>query len=253
MKNGTGRLQGKTAVITGGTSGIGLETARHYIAQGARVLVTGRNRDKVDKAVAELGENAVGAAADATKLSDLDALAAKAREALGTVDILFANAGGGVFAPVAEVDEDAYASQFDLNVKGVFFTIQKLLPLMSRGGSIILNASAVNAKGVPGGSLYFASKAAVRSLARTLSAELAPQGIRVNALSPGIVPTQFFSNSNVGAGAYGPFEEMMEKSAPLGRVGRPEEIALAAVYLGSDESSYVTAIDLSVDGGWSQV
>ncbi len=249
----SGRLAGKTAVITGGTTGIGFETARQYIEQGASVLITGRSQDKIDTGVATLGDRAVGIVADSTRLSELDAVAAKAQEAFGHVDILFVNAGNGVFAPIADVDEAAYDHQFDLNVKGAFFTVQKLLPLLRRGSSIVLTASAVHAKGAPGGSLYFASKAAVRSFARTLSTELAGQGIRVNALSPGIVPTQFFSNSNIGEGAYGQFEEMAGKAAPLGRAGTPEEIAHAAVYLGSDESAYVTAIDLSVDGGWAQV
>ncbi|MEO0881830.1 MAG: glucose 1-dehydrogenase [Pseudomonadota bacterium] len=251
--NANGRLSGKTAIITGGTTGIGFETARQFIRQGARVLITGRNQEKIDIALADLGEQAVGIVADSTNLSDLDRVADKARETFGKVDVLFANAGNGVFAPIADVDETAYNHQFDLNVKGAFFTVQKILPLMKQGASIILNASSVHSKGAPGGSLYFASKAAVRSFARTLSTELAGQGIRVNSLSPGIVPTKFFANSNVGEGAYGQFEELAGKSAPLGRAGTPEEIAYAVVYLASDESSYVTAIDLSVDGGWAEV
>jgi len=249
----TGRLAGKTAIITGGTTGIGFETARQFINQGARVLITGRSQDKINLALADLGAHALGVVADSTSLADLDRVADKARETFGSVDILFANAGNGIFAPITDVDEEAYIRQFDLNVKGVFFTVQKVLPLLTEGSSIILTASSVHSKGVPGGSLYFASKAAVRSFARTLSTELAGQGIRVNSLSPGIVPTKFFTNSNVGEGAYGQFEEMAGKGAPLGRVGTPEEIAHAVVYLASDESSFVTAADLSVDGGWAQV
>lgn len=251
--NQAGRLAGKTAIITGGTTGLGYETARAFIAQGARVLITGRTQERIDAAIAQLGDQAIGLVADSTRISDLDEMATMAKEALGRVDILFANAGNGIFAPLTEVDEATFDRQFDLNVKGAFFTVQRLLPLMNSGSSIILTASAVHGKGAPGGSLYFASKAAVRSFARTLSTELAGQGIRVNSLSPGIVPTKFFANSNVGEGAYGQFEELAGKAAPLGRAGKPEEIAQAAVYLASDESSYVTATDLTVDGGWSQV
>ena len=187
------RLAGKRAVITGGTTGTGFATARAFLDAGATVLITGRNQEKVDKAVAELGNGAHGVAADSAKITDLDKVADAAREKLGGVDVLFANAGNGMFAPLSEIDEALYDRQFDLNVKGAFFTVQKIAPLMENGGSIILTSSAVHGKGAPGGSLYFASKAAVRPLARTLAAELGGQGIRVNTLSPGIVPTNFFS------------------------------------------------------------
>ena len=247
------RLQDKSAVITGGTSGIGLATARRYLEEGAKVLITGRSEEKVNAAVGDLGDGAAGIAADSSNLTDLDALAAEAKTLFDTVEILFANAGNGVFSPISDVDETGYAHQFDLNVKGVFFTVQKLLPMMGQGGSIILTASAVHGKGVPGGSLYFASKAAVRSFARTMAAELGGMGIRVNAISPGLVPTNFFENSNVGAGGYGQFDDMISNAAPLGRPGTPVEIANAAVYLGADESAYVTAEDLVVDGGWMNV
>lgn len=249
----TTRLRNKTAIVTGGTTGIGFETAKRFIEEGARVLITGRSQDKINDALSKLGTMASGIVADSSNIDDLSKLAETASEILGSVDVLFANAGNGVFAPISDVDEAAYAHQFDLNVKGVFFTVQKILPLMKKGSSIILTASAVHGKGTPGGSLYFASKAAVRSFARTMAAELGGSGIRVNSLSPGIVPTKFFSNSNVGEGAYGQFEEMAGKGSPLGRAGKPEEIADAVVYLASDESSYVTALDLSVDGGWAEV
>ncbi len=177
-----GRLKNKNCVITGGTTGIGFETAKRYVEEGARVLITGRSQEKIDEAVAKLGKMAVGIAADATQVKELEKLAKKAKEHFGHVDVLFANAGGGVFAPISEVDEAGFDQQFDLNVKGVFFTVQKILPLMRKGGSIILTASAVNGKGASTGSIYFASKAAVRSFARCMAAELGEKGIRVNSL-----------------------------------------------------------------------
>lgn len=246
------RLPGKTAVITGGTTGIGLATAQRFHAEGARLLITGRDQARIDAAIAQIG-GGTGVVADSTDLADLDRVASAARERLEGIDILFVNAGNGMFAPVSDVDEALYDRQFDLNVKGVFFTVQKTLPLLRRGGSIILTASAVHGKGAPGGSIYFASKAAVRSFARTMAAELSGSGIRVNALSPGIVPTQFFVNSNAPEELYNDFEQMAGKNAPLGRAGTPDEIANAAVFLASDEASFVTAADFVVDGGWMNV
>lgn len=247
------RLNGKTALITGGTTGLGFATAKRYLEEGAQVMITGRTQSGVDKAIAELGDQARGIAADSTSLSDIDRLAKGVEDAFGKLDILLVNAGNGMFAPVSDVDETLYDSQFDLNVKGVFFTVQKLLPLLTEGSSIILTSSAVHTKGAPGGSLYFASKAAVRSFARTMAAELGGKGIRVNSLSPGIVPTQFFKNSNAPEELYDDFEQLAGKGAPLGRAGKPEEIAEVAVFLGSDEASFVTAADYLVDGGWMSV
>ncbi len=247
------RLSGKSAVITGGTTGLGLAAAKRYLEEGAQVLITGRSQEKVDAVVAELGDGAYGFAGDSTSLSDLDRLADAAKARFKKLDILFVNAGNGMFAPIADVDEALFDQQFDLNVKGAFFTVQKLLPLLGEGSSIILTASAVHEKGAPGGSLYFGSKAAVRSFARSMAAELGGQGIRVNSLSPGIVPTQFFANSNVPEEAYHDFDAIAGSGAPLGRAGTPEEIAEIAVLLGSDESSFVTAADYVVDGGWMNV
>ncbi len=249
----TRRLAGKTAVITGGTTGIGLETARQFIHQGAKVLITGSKSDRVESALAELGGAAQGVVANVLDLAALDDMAGKAKAAFGHVDILMANAGLGFFAPVEEVREEDFDSQFDVNVKGVFFTVQKILPLMGQGGSIILTSSAVNAKGVGTGTLYFATKAAVRSLARTLAAELGPRGIRVNALSPGIVRTHFASKVNVPEDAFEGFIKMVASQAPLGREGTTQDMANAAVFLASDEAAYITADDLVVDGGWMNV
>ncbi|MEM7666375.1 MAG: SDR family oxidoreductase [Pseudomonadota bacterium] len=251
----SGRLADKKAVITGGTTGLGLATAKRYLEEGARTIITGRNQEGIDAALAELGEGAHGFVADSTSLADLAALATFARETFGTVDILFANAGNGVFAPIDQVDEALYARQFDLNVKGAFFTVQAFLPILSDASSVILTSSAVHAKGAPGGTLYFASKAAVRSFARTMAVELGGRGIRVNTLSPGIVPTNFHANSNVPnpKELYEQFEAMAGKGAPLGRAGTPTEIAEVAVFLASDEASFVTAADYVADGGWMNV
>lgn len=249
----TGRLAGKRAVITGGTTGIGLATARAYLREGATVLITGRDQAKVDAAVAELGARAHGLAADSTDLAAIRHLAEAAAGRLGGVDVLFVNAGNGMFAPITDVDEALYDRQFDLNVKGVFFTVQAFEPHLADGASVILTASAVHAKGAPGGTLYFASKAAVRSFARTMAVELGSRGIRVNTLSPGIVPTNFFENSNAPAALYDDFEAMAGQGAPLGRAGTPEEQAAAALFLASDESRFMTAADLVNDGGWASV
>ena len=247
------RLAGKKAVITGGTTGLGLASAKRYLEEGAEVIITGRKQEGIDRALVELGGGAKGFVADSTSLRDLQALAAFAKETFGQIDILFANAGNGMFAPIDQVDEELYARQFDLNVKGAFFTVQSFLPVLSESSSIILTASAVHQKGAPGGSLYFASKAAVRSFARTMAAELGGRGIRVNTLSPGIVPTNFFENSNAPAELFNDFEALAGHGAPLGRAGKPVEIAELAVFLGSDEASFVTAADYVADGGWMNV
>lgn len=247
------RLHNKTAVITGGTTGIGFETTRQFIAEGARVIITGQNEDRLQTAVRMLGSKVIPVRADVRSLSDLNGLAARVKEEFGRLDILFANAGIGYFAPLEGVDEALYDNQFDINVKGVFFTVQKLLNLLNEGASIILNASAVNQKGAATGSIYFATKAAVRSLARSLAAELSSRKIRVNALSPGIVRTDFQSKLDLPQEAIDRFINYATQIAPLARAGQPEEIANAAVFLASNESSYMTAADLVVDGGYMNV
>jgi NAD(P)-dependent dehydrogenase (short-subunit alcohol dehydrogenase family) len=251
------RLAGKTAVITGGTTGLGFAAARRFLAEGARVLVTGQDAGRVADAAA-LGPGATAVRADVRAIADLDVLAAHAREHFGAppdggVDVVFANAGVGGFATLDQADEAHFDQQFAVNVKGVYFTVQRLLPLLRPGASVILNASAVSTKGLAAASVYFATKAAVRSLARTLAAELAPRGVRVNAVSPGLVPTPFVGKLGLPEAALQGFAEQVTAAAPLGRLGTPEEIAAAVVFLASDESRYVTAQDLLVDGGWASV
>ncbi len=247
------RLQGKTAVITGGTTGIGFETAKQFAAEGARVIITGQNPERLQTAAQELGSQVIPVQADVRSLNDLKRLAERAESEFGQLDILFANAGIGFFAPLNAIDETFYDDQFDVNVKGVFFTVQILAELLSEGASVILNASAVNEKGAAMGSIYFATKAAVRSFARSLAAELGPRKIRVNAVSPGFVPTNFQSKMGLTQDALDGFATYVKQAAPLGRFGQPEEIATAVVFLASDESSYITATDLVVDGGYMNV
>jgi NAD(P)-dependent dehydrogenase (short-subunit alcohol dehydrogenase family) len=246
------RLMNKTAVITGGTTGIGFETAKQFVAEGAQVIITGQNEKRLQAAVDELDE-VIPVQADVRSLHDLDILAARVRAEFGKLDILFANAGIGLFAPLTTISEAFYDDQFDINVKGVFFTVQKLAEHLNDGASVILNASAVSEKGAAMGSVYFATKAAVRSLARTLATELAPRQIRVNAISPGFVPTNFQSKMGLPPEALNSFGDYVKQSAPLGRFGKPEEVATGVVFLASDESSYMTAADLVVDGGFMNV
>jgi len=247
------KLQSKKAVITGGSTGIGFETARQFLAEGARVIITGQNEERLNKAAAELGNGAIAVRADVRSINDLDSLAARIETEFGKLDVLFANAGVGRFAPLEQIDESFYDEQFNTNVKGVFFTVQKLAPLFNESASVILNASAVNAKGVTAGSVYFATKAAVRSLARSLAAELGGRKIRVNALSPGFVPTAFQGKMGLPQEALEGFAGMIMQAAPLGRLGETSEIARAAVFLASPDSSYMTAADVVVDGGYMNV
>ena len=247
------RLNNKTAVITGGTTGIGFATAKLFLLEGAKVIITGRNQDRLTEAAEKLGTDAVAVKADVRSLFDLDLLTTKVQEEFGSLDILFANAGIGYFSPLEKANEDFYNDLFDINVKGVFFTVQKMAKLLNDGASVILNASAVNAKGVATGSIYFATKAAVRSFARSLAAELGSRHIRVNALSPGIVRTEFQNKLDLPESALEGFVEMVKQATPLQREGEVDEIAKAAVFLASDESSYMTASDLVVDGGYMNV
>ena len=246
-------LNNKVAVVTGGSSGIGLATARRFIADGAQVVITGRNQDALDGAVAELGDRATGIRGDVANLEDLDRLFAQVREQFGRVDVLFANAGIAPFVPFEAVTEEHFDSLFDINVRGLFFTIQKALPLLSEGASVILNASVVAQSGLPNTSIYSATKAAVRSLGRTLAAELSPRGIRVNVVSPGLIETPLVGKLGLSQDEVEAFGAQIVQRTPLGRAGKPEEIAATVAFLASDDASYFTGADLVADGGMIQV
>jgi NAD(P)-dependent dehydrogenase (short-subunit alcohol dehydrogenase family) len=240
------RLLNKTAVITGGNSGIGLATAKEFIAEGARVIITGRNKVSLDQAVADLGSQARGVIVDVSNIKDVLQLGQQVSAIFPRVDVLFINAGIAKFSPIEGVTEAFFDEQFDINVKGAFFTIQQLLPLMGEGGSIVLNTSINAHVGMPNASIYAASKAAVLTFAKNLSAELLPRKIRVNAVSPGPVATPLHSKLGV------PEKEHMEQTAaaiPLGRFGTPEEIAKIAVFFASEDSSFVLGAELIADGG----
>jgi NAD(P)-dependent dehydrogenase (short-subunit alcohol dehydrogenase family) len=247
------KLNGKVAVITGGSSGIGLATAKRFVAEGAYVFIFGRRQSELDKAKAEIGGNISAVQGDVSKLADLDKLYAQVKAEKGVVDIVFANAGFVEHAQIFDMSEAHYDKTMDINVKGVVFTVQKALPLMTRGGSIIVTASVVGVKGIPAHGIYAATKSGVRALVRTWVQELSSKKIRVNSLSPGATDTPIirgqFDSDEAAEVAKGQFASF----TPMGRIGRPEELAAAAYFLASDESSFVTGIDLQVDGGLAQV
>jgi NAD(P)-dependent dehydrogenase (short-subunit alcohol dehydrogenase family) len=247
------KLDGKIAVITGGNSGIGLATAKRFAAEGARVVITGRRQAELDKAVAEVGHGAIGVQGDVAKLADLDRLYATVKEKHGRVDVLFANAGGGKFAPLGAITEEHFDEAFDINVKGLLFTVQKALPLFTDGGSIILNASIVSIKGMAALSVYSATKAAVRSFARTWTVDLKDRKIRVNALSPGPILTPGIEGLAKSREELEQIKSSLAGQVPLGRMGDADEIAKVAVFLASDDSSFVTGTELFVDGGMAQI
>lgn len=247
------KLQGKVALVTGGNSGIGLATARRFAAEGAYVFVSGRRKKELDDAVALIGPHSAGIQSDVSNLADLDRMFSTIKQAKGRVDILFANAGGGEFLRMGEITEAHFDKWFEINVKGLLFTVQKALPLMPDGASVILNASIVASKGIENFSVYSATKAAVRSFARTWTADLKARKIRVNAISPGPIATPGIDTLAGGHGESEQFRAAMAAGVPLGRVGEPDEIAKAAVFLASDDSSFVTGIELFVDGGMAQV
>src|SRR6266567_2636789 len=247
------KLEGKIALITGGNSGIGLATAKRFVNEGAYVFITGRRKPELDAAVKEIGRNVTGVQGDVSNLGDLDRLFGQIRQEKGKLDIVFANAGVARFAPFGTISEEFYYSIFDINVKGLLFTVQKALPLLPDGASIILNASIVASKGLSMNSVYSATKAAVRSFARTWTTDLKDRRIRVNAVSPGPIETPGLNDLVASTGAGEERLKMISNNVPLGRLGKPDEIAKAVVFLASDDSSYVTGTELFVDGGFAQV
>lgn len=247
------KLSNKIAVITGGTSGIGREAARLFRDEGAHVVVVGRDPARLQSVLHDLGSNVTVLSGDVRKPADIDGIVAKIREQFGRIDVLFANAGMGIASPLDAVTEEQIDEQFDVNFKGVFFTVQKAAPLMSQGGSIVLTTSFLNEVGTPGLSILSASKAAVRSLARSLGAELAPRGIRVNAVSPGPVSTPFHGKLGLSDQQLDEAASAIEAQVPLHRFGEAAEVAKAAVFLASDDASFMTGSELIVDGGITQL
>ncbi len=247
------KLEGKIALVTGAGSGIGLATAKRFVAEGAYVFITGRREQELSLAVKDIGKNVAGIRGDVSQLADLDRLFDQIKRDNGRLDVLFANAGIAKYAPLGKITEDLYDSIFDVNVKGVLFTVQKALPLMSDGSSIILNASIVGSKGLPANSIYSATKAAVRSFARTWTTDLKERHIRVNAVSPGSTDTPGLNDLLASSPVGEQRRKMISVIVPLGRLGTPDEIAKAVVFLASDDSSYITGAELFVDGGFAQV
>ena len=245
----SGKLEGKVAVITGGSAGIGLATTKQFVQEGAYVYITGRRQPELDAAVAAIGPNVTAIRADVAKLADLDRVYAQVGREKGRVDIVFANAGIGDLVPLGQITEEHYDKTFDINVKGLLFTVQKALPLMPDGGAIVLNASIVSIKGFPGFSVYSATKAAVRSFARTWTSDLKDRGIRVNVVSPGPIDTPLLNQTFADPDKL----KALASTVTMGRLGRPEEIAKAVVFLASADSSFVTGVELFVDGGSAQV
>ena len=247
------KLEGKVALVTGGSTGIGLATAVRFAKEGATVFITGRRKEELDAAVKQIGKTAHAVQGDVSNLPDLDRLYDTIRQKAGRLDVLFANAGGGEFAPLGEITEAHYDKWFGINVKGLLFTVQKALPLMPDGSSIILNASIVASKGMPAFSVYSATKAAVRSFARTWTTDLKDRKIRVNTLSPGPIDTPILSGLASTEEELQQLKSNLAAQVPLARMGTSDEIAKVALFLASDDSSFVTGVELYVDGGMAQV
>jgi NAD(P)-dependent dehydrogenase (short-subunit alcohol dehydrogenase family) len=248
-----GKLEGKVALVTGGTTGIGLATAKRFAAEGAHVYISGRRTAELAAAVQAIRRNATGIQGDVSNMADLDRLFAQIEREKRRLDVVFANAGVARYGTLGSISEELYDSIFDVNVKGVLFTVQKALPLLSDGASIILNASVVGSKGLSSNSVYSATKAAVRSFARTWTTDLKARRIRVNAVSPGTIDTPGLNDLLASSEAGEQRRNMISTAVPLGRFGTPDEIAKAVVFLASDDASYVTGIELFVDGGFAQV
>jgi len=247
------RLANKTALVTGGNGGIGLATARQFVNEGAYVFITGRRESELAAAVKQIGNNVTGVQGDVSNLGDLDRLFAQIKREKGKLDVVFANAGIASYSPLGTITEQHFDSIFDTNVKGMLFTVQKALPLLPDGASIILNASIVASKALGANSVYSATKAAVRSFARTWTVDLKARRIRVNAISPGSIDTPGLQNLLASSSAGEQRRQAISATVPLGRLGTPDEIAKAVTFLASDDSSYITGIELFVDGGVAQI
>jgi NAD(P)-dependent dehydrogenase (short-subunit alcohol dehydrogenase family) len=247
------KLKGKVAVITGGNSGIGLATAKLFQAEGAKVIITGRRKEAVEAAVKEIGGASAGFVSDTGNLNDIADLYQQIHKTAGKIDVLFLNAGIAIFGPFDTIDEATFDAMVNVNFKGLFFNVQKAAPLLNEGASVIINSSIADQKGFPNTNIYAATKAAVRSLARTLSTELLERKVRVNSLAPGPIDTPIFDKVGVPAEAVSDMKESFAGENPMKRMGSSDEIAKAALFLASDDSSYITGIDLPVDGGMTQL
>ena len=247
------RLQGKVAVVTGGNSGIGLAAAKRLQDEGAKVAISGRSKKTLEEAVKTIGNGVLAVQADVANFADTDRLYKEVSQKLGKIDVLFVNAGVAKFAPLADTSEALYDEQFDINIKGAYFTIQKALPFLNDGASIILNTSVVDSKGSIGASAYAATKAALRSLARTAAAELVGRGIRVNTVAPGPIVTPIFGRTGLPREALDEFSRDVLAKIPMKRFGQPEEVAGAVAFLASQDASYITGVEINVDGGYGQI
>ncbi|HEY4708582.1 MAG TPA: glucose 1-dehydrogenase [Candidatus Acidoferrales bacterium] len=247
------RLEGKVAVVTGGNSGIGLASAKRLLEEGARVAISGRSKKTLDEAVTLLGKDVLAVQSDVSKLSEIDEFFTAVTQKFGKIDILFANAGIGKFIPLEGTTEQDYDEMFDINTKGSYFTIQKALPHLNNGASIILNTSVVSHEGIANGSVYAATKAAMRSFTRSIAAELVGRKIRVNAVAPGPIATPIISRTGIPKAALDEITARLIESVPMKRIGTPEEVAGAVAFLASSDASYVTGVEIDVDGGRGQI